>query len=94
MPSTRILQVAWSPHGSLIATVLPTDQFETADDTPRTKEIIRLLATATGAQSGQRIYQCADAGTCHTGSLTWSPTGNQLAFIDSGNGFITLWNTQ
>jgi Tol biopolymer transport system component len=87
-------QVAWSPHGSLVATVLPADQFETAGETSRSREPIKLFSTANGAQTAQRVYQCDGAAACQTGGLAWSPTGNQLAFIDSGNGIITLWNTQ
>ena len=87
---------AWSPHGSVVATLLPTDQFVNEGLTAsHSRTAFVTLLTATSAQRVGRLgYTCGGPQPCTTDALVWSPTGAQLALIDVSSGVITLWNTQ
>lgn len=92
------VSLAWSPHGGALATIEPSNQFVNngADNgltvSGKRATTVTLLAT-TGQTVGQRSYTC-QASACFTPLLAWSPTGAQLALVDTANGVTTLWNTQ
>lgn len=88
------LFVAWNPQGTAVATVLPSDQFLSSGLTPAgsQKTQVTLLGTD-GSHSGARTYTCHGAA-CSTDALAWSPSGAQLALMDSSGPSITLWSVR
>lgn len=84
-----LVPLAWNPNGKLLATMLPGDAFSPAHDTVK----VSLLSTATG-----QVVRIISAPTHSSGPLnplpppfSWSPSGQQLAFMDSSASQITIW---
>lgn len=85
--------LTWSPNGKLLATILPPDQFSGVTTLARTTVTV-FNATTAGALARLR-YSCPlSGGGCSTRALSWSPSGQQLAALDSGADLAVLWSTQ
>nr|MBF6592543.1 hypothetical protein [Ktedonobacterales bacterium] len=84
-----VVPVAWTPDGKRLATMLPGDNFSSAG----TPVSVTLLDATTG--NGFRRFQVltrSETGVFPTYTdLFWSPTGRQLAFMDTYTSTITMW---
>ncbi|MGH2517122.1 MAG: hypothetical protein ACRDHP_15840 [Ktedonobacterales bacterium] len=87
--------ISWSPDGRTLATILPGNQFN--DGLHVGSTFITLLSTATGQAIKQFRYSCpattslSNFAGCMGIAPLWSPTGQQIAFLDSGAVQLTLW---
>jgi Tol biopolymer transport system component len=83
--------VAWRPDGKLLATILPGDTFN--QDTQKVR--ISLLRTDTGEVAKTFTVTSSSSATAQGAEaiLAWSPTGKQLAFMDTFSGTVTLWSS-
>ncbi len=81
--------LSWSPQGTVLATVLPSDN----PSLTHSRKIPVTLLDVAGQHSGALSYACGGSA-CGVDGLAWSPSGAQLALVDSSGGDITLWNTQ
>jgi WD40 repeat protein len=85
--------LSWSPNGKLLATILPPDQFSGVTTLDRTT--VTVFNTSTAGARARLRYSCPlRGGGCSTRALSWSPSGQQLAALDSGADLAVLWNTQ
>ncbi|HKV84817.1 MAG TPA: hypothetical protein VJN88_09685 [Ktedonobacterales bacterium] len=83
--------VAWRPDGKLLATILPGDTFN--QDTQKVR--ISLLRTDTGEVAKTFTITTSSSGAARgaEATLAWSPAGQQLAFMDTFSGTVTLWSS-
>jgi hypothetical protein len=88
--------VAWSPNGKALATILPADQFS-GPTTEAQRATISVLRTANGKPLARFPYLCPLVnGGCGL-TWSWSPGGAQLGALVVGPNSqavaIILWNT-
>jgi hypothetical protein len=82
--------VAWSPDGKLLAAMLPGDGFRLGN--PGGAVTVSLLDTTSGAAvKTLSVHTSSTSYASQTLPLMWSPTGRQLALIDTSGSQITLW---
>lgn len=80
--------IAWRPNGAVLAAVFPVDGFTRSNDTIR----VTLLSTSDGhTLKTLSVPTSSSFDTGEFDDLSWSPSGNQLAFRDAYSARITLW---
>jgi hypothetical protein len=81
--------ISWRPDGQILATVLPSDDFDDQRDFVQ----VTLLATSDGSVVKTLTTQTSSSqDSAPFADLNWSPTGDQLAFRDTYSATITVWN--
>lgn len=81
--------VAWSPNGSLLATIMPGDRFAPGEVFVH----VSLLDTKTGAVVKDLKVESLSSQVFvfSSAALFWAPSGKQLGFIDTFENTVTLW---
>jgi Tol biopolymer transport system component len=87
--------ISWRPDGKTLAVVLPTATNSTDPSSGASTITIALYNTS----SGQVASQLQLATVSNTGGVsprfatapTWSPSGQQFAYVDAGYGQVVIW---
>jgi hypothetical protein len=84
-----LVPLAWRPDGKVLSVMLPGDSFSPAHDTVK----VSLLSTTTGQTVGSVTLQTHTSALLNPlpPPLFWSPSGLQLAFMDSTASRVTIW---
>lgn len=88
-PLQNVVPVAWRPDGKVLATILPGEGIGAADEVVH----VSLVMTATGETANVLSVdsRSQDYAIGSYAVLQWSPTGRQLAFMDTFGSRVTLW---
>jgi WD40 repeat protein len=85
-----LVPVSWRPDGKLLATVLPGDGRE-ALAAHITVSLLRTDTAEVATRLNAKHSPSNNSGWTLDVPITWSPSGQQLALIDSDNSRLTIW---